>query len=436
MTSAAPAARVDDPFGHSSAMNGVLIGLAVGALIGTAILTGGVSLIAVGAAVAITGGAGMAGQAIGQTIPGPDSGVITTGSPNVSIDRRPAAMTVLATGACSRDSGPPVPVATGAKTVRINNQLAARVGETMACSAVIRRGSTGVFIGGPGATAIKPTPEVPVWLENTMLAMTIGGTAIGTLGVGLTYGAGAAVGSLVGGAGGSYLGGQAASAGAAAMGYGATGQAIAGVAGGMLGGALGGGAGFRGGQMAGSRMVTAAKAPVGPPRAASAPESFPYSLKKVGQTEPGAVPNNPALQAEIDAGPLTRARSADGYPDLPADKAATFGDDVRPWNGDEHVGPIRRVIGSDRDANGGYWQAEIPRTEAEWRAGSAVLNDWNGNGGYVESPATGLRGWIGSARPQMSSDGINVLPGHGEQIWMPPGSASPGPTIPTPWSIK
>ena len=263
MASAAPAARVEDPFGHSSAMNGVMIGLAVGALIGTAILTGGVSLIAVGAAVAITGGAGMAGQAIGQTIPGPDSGVITIGSPNVSIDRRAAAMTVLATGPCSKDSGPPVPVATGAKTVRINNQLAARVGETMACSAVIRRGSAGVFIGGPSETVIKPTPEVPVWLENGMLAMAIGGTAIGTLGVGLTYGAGAAVGSLVGGMAGGHFGGQAASAGAAALGYGATGQAIAGVAGGMLGGALGGGAGFRGGQMAGNKIWSSPETPLG-----------------------------------------------------------------------------------------------------------------------------------------------------------------------------
>ena len=25
--------------------------------------------------------------------------------------------------------------------------------------------------------------------------------------------------------------------------------------------------------------------------------------------------------------------------------------------------------------------------------GSAVLNDWNGNGGYVESSPKGLRGW-------------------------------------------
>jgi hypothetical protein len=34
----------------------------------------------------------------------------------------------------------------------------------------------------PSATVIKSTPEVLVWLENTMLAMTIGGTAIGMLG--------------------------------------------------------------------------------------------------------------------------------------------------------------------------------------------------------------------------------------------------------------
>ena len=86
---------------------------------------------------------------------------------------------------------------------------------------------------------IRPTPDVLVWLENTVLAMTIGGTAIGMLGVGLAYGAGAAVGRLVGRMAGGHLGGRSASAGAAAMGYGATGHTIAGVADGMLGGAGG-----------------------------------------------------------------------------------------------------------------------------------------------------------------------------------------------------
>ena len=61
-----------------------------------------------------------------------------------------------------------------------------------------------------------------------MLAMTIGGTAIGTLGVGLTYGVGAAVGSLVGGAGGSYFVGKGATAATAAMGHGARGRPLRG----------------------------------------------------------------------------------------------------------------------------------------------------------------------------------------------------------------
>ncbi|WP_420138299.1 PAAR domain-containing protein [Sphingomonas sp.] len=261
---AAAAARVDDPFGHSSALDGVKIGLAIGALVGLAILTGGTSLIAVGAAVAITGGAGMAGQAIGETIEGPETGVIKIGSRNVFINGRPAAMTVLATGPCSKDSGPPIPVATGAETVLINGQPAGRVGEKMGCSAVIRKGSNDVFIGGPSKEVIKPTPEVPVALQNVMLAMTIGGTAIATLGVGLTYGVGAAVGSLVGGAGGSYLGGQGATAAAKAMGYGETGQAVAGVLGSFAGGAVGGGLGFKGGQ-AGEAAIGKALASGRPP---------------------------------------------------------------------------------------------------------------------------------------------------------------------------
>lgn len=240
----AAAARVGDPFGHSSAMNGVLVGLAVGALIGTAILTGGVSLIAVGAAVAITGGAGLAGEAIGQTIEGDDSGMIETGSPDVSVDGRAAAMTVAARGNCSHDSGAPVPVATGAATVFINGQPAARVGEKMSCSAVIRRGSDTVFIGGPSKQMITPAPEVPALLQDAMLAMVIGGTAIGTLGVAMTYGIGAAIGSLVGGTGGSFALGHGASAVAAKMGYGATGQAVAGVVGSVVGGSVFGAAGL------------------------------------------------------------------------------------------------------------------------------------------------------------------------------------------------
>lgn len=256
---ASAAARVGDRFGHSAAVAGTALGLsvapfAIGALIGTAILTGGVSLIAVGAAIAITGGAGLAGELIGSTIEGPTTGNIEIGSPNVIINGRSAAMTVRADGHCSKDSGSAVPVATGAATVFINGQPAARLGERMACSAVIREGSVNVFIGGPSHDVIKPSPEVPALLHNAMLAMVWGGTAVGTLGVGLTYGAGAALGSLAGGLGGSYVVGAGARSAAAALGYGATGQAVAQTIGGLVGGAIGGGAGFRGG-MAGEAAL-------------------------------------------------------------------------------------------------------------------------------------------------------------------------------------
>lgn len=262
MGAALPAARVGDPFGHSSAMSGVLAGLAIGALVGVAIIaTGGLGAIAIGAAIATTGAAGLAGQAIGETIEGPITGVLEIGSPTVFVDARPATMTVIATGMCSKDSGPPRKVATGAATVFVNGQPMARVSEKMDCSAVIRKGSNDVFVGGPSVEVIKPEPEVPTWLSTTMTAMVIGGTIIATGGIAATYGVGAAAGSLVGGAGGSYLGGKGATMAAAAMGYGATGQAVAGVIGGFAGGALGGGLGFKGGQaydIAGNRATAQA----------------------------------------------------------------------------------------------------------------------------------------------------------------------------------
>ncbi len=430
-----PAARVTDPFGHSCAMTGVLTGLAIGALAAVVIIgTGGLGAIAVGAAIATTGAAGLAGEAIGQTIDGDETGTLEHGSENVRINGLFATMVEQGTGDCSRNSGPPVKVASGSATVKINGRLAARVSEKMDCSAVIRKGSPDVNIGGPSQQVLAVTPEVPQWLTTTVTAMAIGGTLIATGGIAATYGVGAAAGSLIGGVGGSYLGGRGATMAAAALGFGATGQAVAGVAGSFVGGALGGGLGFRGGAAAeaGLRGPGANAAPAA--SNANGTGDFPYTPKKVGQTEPGAVPSTPELEAAINAGAAAPARSAPGYPDLPADKAATFGDDVRPWNGDDQAGTIKRVIGSDRDANGGYWQSDIPSTEAQWRGGSAVLNDWNGNGGYVESSPAGLRGWVGSARPQMSSDGTSVLPGGGEQIWIPPGSAAPGPPQPTPWS--
>ena len=95
----------------------------------------------------------------------------------------------------------------------------------------------------------------------------------------------------------------------------------------------------------------------------------------------------PELKGQVNGGAAATAKSAPGYPDLSADATATFNNDARPWNGDTHPGgTMQRVIGQGRSANGHFWQSKVPATEAEWRAGSAVQNNWDGNGGYVESP--------------------------------------------------
>lgn len=169
----------------------------------------------------------------------------------------------------------------------------------------------------------------------------------------------------------------------------------------------------------------------------SSKSSWTYQPRQFGQTEPGAVPETQELRARMDAAANRSAMSADGYPDLPAEVSRTFGDTPQPWNGNDEPGLISRIIGQPSSANGSFWSPGLPpSTEAEWRANAAVLNDWNGDGGYVTADPSNLTGWIGPAAPQISSDGVNVLPGQGLQIWIPPGSASPSVPMPTPWNTE
>lgn len=422
MSGAPAAARLDDPVAHSHALAGFLAGAVVGfvaaaeaaAVIGAVVgavalevttaglatpLVVGVAATALELGVGgyvgakLMGGAEDTGEALGSQSLGAASGKVAQGSPNVRTNGRPAAH-ALDAETCHAGQ-----VAQGSKLVRINGLPASRVGDKTTCGAQISAGSANVRIGGPPDTRAGIQSEVPEWVRWATLVVTI----LPALGE-----AGRLAGPILREVEASGL------PRAMMTGVKALGRALE----------------ERGG--GGAKAPVAGEAPAA--GAAKPPAAFPYSPKKIGQTEPGAVPPTPELQAQIQAAETARARSAPGYPDLPADKAATFGDDVRPWNGDEHTGSIKRVIGSDDSANGGFWQSEVPSTEGKWRGGSAVLNNWNGNGGYVESSSEGLRGWIGSARPQISSDDVNILPGGGEQIWIPPGSAKPGAPQPTPWS--
>ena len=251
-----PAARVGDQVAHTSALSGALMRLAAGALIGAAIIaTGGLGAIAIGGALAVTGGLGIGGQYIGQSMMGPPTGMITIGSNNVYINNRLAACAVLSFSSCAKEYGLPQPVATGAATVLINGMPVARKDEKIMCSATIIDGSNNVFIGGHSEQKIPMNPEVPVWLSTTMQAMMWGGIIVSTGGIAASYGSFAAVGTLIGGFGGGWLGSIAGRFFADTIGYGETGQRVGEVFGGLLGSFAGSYGGFRGGQAMGNRFI-------------------------------------------------------------------------------------------------------------------------------------------------------------------------------------
>jgi len=200
---------------------------------------------------------------------------------------------------CDNHAGRPL-IAQGSGTVLINGQPTARVGDRSACDAAIEEGLQNVVIGGPTVTTDAISPEVPGYVHTAMLVVGLASAA--TL-VGL---AAAALGFVGGTAGGAVMH----QVGGALFGEDRTGRSS---------------------WPSAARWRTAgAWAGRACARTPTAPEPFSYSPKKVGQTEPGAVPNSRALQAEMNAATSATARSAPGYPDLPADKAATLGDGVRP----------------------------------------------------------------------------------------------------------
>lgn len=451
-----PATRVGDDIAHSNAgtgmLLGVLAGVAVGAvLIGATIATGGAALVlATGAAMGAVSAGGLGGMYIGEASMGPPCGKFTVGSRNVFVNSRAAIFTFGSTAACGSD-GPLIPLATGAQFVTINGGLAGRETEKLGCSAVsIAKTSPNVFIGGPSAQDPRVTiePEVPEWAVTGLQVLGIAGAlialpaAVMTVGVGATIGGGllGLAGSIGGTMGGRALG--------EALGLSEAGIRAMETAGGVLGGMVGGAAGARGGTAA-QRRFNAWRAnransvppppvdPVPPPP----PPKPPFQPKKIGELEEGAVPTTPKLEAARDAAQLHTGKSAkdfpgyaDDHPDLPDWAAKTFGPGARPWDGDKEAGTLMRVIDADSNPAGSFWQRAPLSDEAGWRGPAAVKNDWNGDGGFVETPSSGLKGWVGPAAPQDASVPGYMLPGDGEQIWLPGNVAKPGGPMPTPWN--
>jgi uncharacterized Zn-binding protein involved in type VI secretion len=249
MTELLAAARLGDPVAHTASKGWMIAGMIGGALLGAAAvaLTGGAALVVVAAVAAGAAAGGGIGEVLGTMSWAPRhvTGSLITGSLNVFINSRSAMRAHLSQGICSDHSGPPHVVAQGSSTVFINGQPASRKSDKLDCSAIINDGSPNVFIGGSTVTTDDISPEVPAWVNWTMLAVGVAAAAILAGPLAAVLGT---VGGIAGGEAGSWVGGK-------YFGEGSDGQKWA-----MLGGSLlGGFAGAKGaGALEAERPVTLA----------------------------------------------------------------------------------------------------------------------------------------------------------------------------------
>ncbi|GAA3599076.1 hypothetical protein GCM10023078_28000 [Gibbsiella greigii] len=176
------AARVGDPIGHSHAMAGMIAGTVVGGtlaalgglassalfMVGLAASCIGVGLVLVALSVAVGGLTAAAATSTSDSMAesgaasASSTGKILSGSPNVFINGKPAAIATISLVECS-DHGPSMQMAQGSSTVFINGHPAARTGDKTNCDASVLVGSGNVRIGGATVTTMAIAPEVPEW---------------------------------------------------------------------------------------------------------------------------------------------------------------------------------------------------------------------------------------------------------------------------------
>jgi uncharacterized Zn-binding protein involved in type VI secretion len=140
----------------------------------TALIVGG---LVAGFAGALTGYSGMKEKWIKDVTENIGEGSVTGAiappcALTVLINKLPAARAVLDTGICSKDSGPPIPVAEGSETVFIETGPAARQGDKLVCQAKIKQGSKSVFIGGGKVQYLEMADDTEWW--ETALEIGIG----------------------------------------------------------------------------------------------------------------------------------------------------------------------------------------------------------------------------------------------------------------------
>lgn len=158
------AARLFDEIEHTGAMAGLLLGAVAGialvAYVSFTFVTCGLGGILLGVAVGLAGSALTSiGESIGKAFSSP-TGQIESGSRNVFINGRAAAIVENSTAVCDKHS-PIVKVAEGSTNVFINDKAAARKGDKLTCGARIASGSNNVFIGGGTYRYLAVSEEVP-----------------------------------------------------------------------------------------------------------------------------------------------------------------------------------------------------------------------------------------------------------------------------------
>jgi uncharacterized Zn-binding protein involved in type VI secretion len=294
------AARVGDPIGHSPTMDWLI----KGALAGAAIVAVGVLVVGTGglgavALTAVVGGAVAGGAGIGEVLstmsfaPKEVCGVITPPcSSNVFINGKAAARAHVDMARCAKHPQVPLPISSGSETVFINGLHAARVGDTIQCSAVITDGSANVFIGGGNFQTDVNTPEnlVPP-------AVHIGLFIVGAGSALVLFGPVVAIGGLVGGYFGGRIGGE---LGGLIFGEESDGQKWGALGGSIVGGMLGGKYAPNAWELTGRVQVSGLGMGGGNIRLSPKPlaESPPVSVKsKLPNTEPN-------LAAPADIGPI------------------------------------------------------------------------------------------------------------------------------------
>ena len=174
------------------------------------------------------------------------------------------------------------------------------------------------------------------------------------------------------------------------------------------------GAGGAGGAMSGIAAMGAAVPAAPPPSSSSKAELLGDGTIKTSGPAGGRLP------------PIKLQQK--GWPDLPAKETPNF-QSAQPVDLPQGT-TIYRVIDDKSNPSGGYWTTSLPADEDTWRADCAVKPGWNSDGKVAVAtvPPGGMKAWMGPASSQGS------LGGGGNQLWVPPGTASPDNVYLSPWS--